>query len=150
MCALMGPSGAGKSTLLDLIADPRSPWFNRESAYVLQDDAHISTLTVEETVEYSAWTRMQEGTTVQQRKARVQDLLALMGLDHIKDSYVGDSFNKGISGGQLKRLSIAVEIVSLPNLIFLDGMYNLLCVYILLMSFLCVPWLACYRAHFWS
>jgi ATP-binding cassette, subfamily G (WHITE), member 2, PDR len=79
MCALMGPSGAGKSTLLDLIADrkkvgiwsgeilvnqrPRSPFFNRDSAYVLQDDVHISTLTVEETIYYAAWTRMPEGTS---------------------------------------------------------------------------------------
>lgn len=136
MCALMGPSGAGKSTLLDLIADrklvgvwsgdilinqvPRSPWFNRDSAYVLQDDVHIGTLTCEETIRYAAWSRMPEGTTVEQREARVKQLLEMMGISHVKDSYVGDALHKGISGGQMKRLSIAVEIVSLPNLIFLD------------------------------
>jgi ABC-type multidrug transport system ATPase subunit len=99
---------------------PRSPFFNRDSAYVLQDDVHISTLTVEETIYYAAWTRMPEGTTQNQMKARVTQLLEMMGLDHVKDSIVGDAMTKGISGGQLKLLSIAVEIVSLPNLIFLD------------------------------
>ena len=44
----------------------------------------------------------------------------MMGLEHVKESRIGDSMTKGISGGQLKRLSIAVEIVSLPSLIFLD------------------------------
>lgn len=142
MCALMGPSGAGKSTLLDLVADrklvgvwsgeilvnqhPRSPWFNRDSAYVLQDDVHIATLTVEETIKYAAWTRMPEGTPIEQRDARVRHLLEMMGLSHVKNSIVGDAMHKGISGGQLKRLSIAVEIVGLPNLIFLDGMIILL------------------------
>eukprot|EP01035_Chromulina_nebulosa_P017867 gene17867-23483_t len=136
MCALMGPSGAGKSTLLDLVADrkligtwsgeifvnkrPRSPWFNRESAYVLQDDVHIPTLTVEETLYFAAWSRMVEGTSQEEMKKRVAMLLDMMGLLHVKDSIVGDALRKGISGGQLKRLSIAVEIVSLPSLIFLD------------------------------
>lgn len=136
MCALMGASGAGKSTLLDLLANrkhigawggeilinrkPRSHVFNRDSAYVLQDDVHIATLTVEETIRYAAWTRMPEGTTVAQREHRVKFLLDMMGISHVKDSIVGDPMHKGISGGQLKRLSIAVEIVHLPNLIFLD------------------------------
>ena len=92
----------------------------RDSAYVLQDDVHISTLTVGETIMYAAWTRMPEETTEQAKKARVAQLLDMMGLNHVKDSIVGDAMNKGISGGQLKRLSIAVEIVHLPNLIFLD------------------------------
>lgn len=119
------------STLLDLIADRklvgtwsgeiyvnkrvRSPWFNRESAYVLQDDVHIGTLTVEETILFAAWTRMEEGTPKDKRQQRVTQLLDMMGLTHVKDSIVGDALRKGISGGQLKRLSIAVEIVALPS-----------------------------------
>lgn len=50
---------------------------------------------------------------------RVDHLLEMMGLSHVKDRIVGDGMMKGISGGQLKRLSIAVEIVSMPRLIFL-------------------------------
>lgn len=98
----------------------RSLYFNRESAYVLQDDAHIATLTVEETLIYAAWFRMVEGTTKRQVQERVEYLLETIGLSHVRGSIVGDALNKGISGGQLKRLSIAVEIVALPGLIFLD------------------------------
>ena len=50
---------------------------------------------------------------------KVDHLLEIMGLSHVKDRIVGDVMTKGISGGKLKRLSIAVEIVSMPRLIFL-------------------------------
>jgi ABC-type multidrug transport system ATPase subunit len=136
MCALMGPSGAGKSTLLDLMAGRklvgnwsgemlfndsiRSPYFCRDSAYVLQDDFHLATLTVEETIYFSARVKMSDIHSERQIHNRVNSLLRLMKLEHIRDRYVGDALHKGISGGQLKRLSIATEIVHLPNLIFLD------------------------------
>ncbi len=136
LCALMGPSGAGKSTLMDLIAgrtesgvwsgeilvngEPRNHLFSRNSAYVLQDDLHIPELTVEETVLYSAWSRLPEETTLAQRQHRVDLILDMLGLSHVRSSIVGDSMKKGLSGGQLKRLSIAVEIVTLPTVIFLD------------------------------
>lgn len=97
----------------------RSPTFQRETAYVLQDDMHMPTLTVEETIFYAAWCRMMEGVSSEQIQERVDLLLEMMGLDHIRNSIVGDAMHKGISGGQLKRLSIAVEIVALPELIFL-------------------------------
>ena len=124
------------STLLDLIAkrkltgtwsgdiyindSPRSPLFSRETAYVLQDDIHISTLTVEETLLYAAWTRLDEGISIDDKQKRVDELLELMGLSHVRHSMIGDPMTKGISGGQLKRLSIAVEIIPLQKLIFLD------------------------------
>lgn len=136
MCALMGPSGAGKSTLLDMIADrklygfwsgeiyvdglPRTDDFHLRTAYVLQDDVHIATLTVEETLYYSAWTRVIALRTPQQIQERVDTLLEMMGISHIRNSIVGDSMTKGISGGQMKRLSIALELVNLPDVIFLD------------------------------
>ena len=63
---------------------------------------------------------MAEGTTKEEMHKRVDMLLELMGMSHVRASIVGDGLHKGISGGQLKRLSIAVEIVALPNLISLD------------------------------
>eukprot|EP01039_Chlorochromonas_danica_P003350 gene3350-3673_t len=136
MCALMGPSGAGKSTLLDMIADrklygfwsgeiyidgkPRTEGFRLRTAYVLQDDVHIPTLTVEESLYYSAWTRVPSLKTPEQIQERVDTLLNMMGLTHVRRSIVGDSMTKGISGGQMKRLSIAIELVNLPDVIFLD------------------------------
>jgi ABC-type multidrug transport system ATPase subunit/ABC-type multidrug transport system permease subunit len=124
------------STLLDLLADrkligqwagdiyfnhgPRSKFFDRDSAYILQDDLHYGTLTVRETIYYSACFKLPEGTSKAEIEQRVDELLRLMGLSHVQDSLVGDQTHKGISGGQMKRLSIAVEIVSMPDLIFLD------------------------------
>ncbi|RYH11928.1 ATP-binding cassette domain-containing protein, partial [archaeon] len=124
------------STLLDLLADrkedglwsghilfnggARSKWFRRDSAYILQDDMHIPTLTVKETLQFAASTRLPEGSGREAIEERVSALLNIMGLEHIKDSMVGGSGIRGISGGQLKRLSIAVEIVALPDVIFLD------------------------------
>jgi len=110
---------------------PRSPTFQRETAYVLQDDLHMATLTVEETIYYAAWSRMLEGTSHVERNGRVELLLEMMGLTHVRTSVVGDAMHKGISGGQMKRLSIAVEIVALPELIFL-GWYHISRVFLLL------------------
>jgi ATP-binding cassette, subfamily G (WHITE), member 2 len=138
MCAIIGPSGAGKSTLLDMLSSrkttgimagrvlvnqrPRSPSFNRQSAYVLQDDVHIAELTVAETIMYSVWTRLPEGTSGEAMNERVRVLLDVMGLTQVRDSMVGSKLVKGISGGQKKRLSIAESIAALPPLVFLDGM----------------------------
>ena len=135
MVALMGPSGAGKSTLLDLIANRKihgklsgqvlingktwSKSFHRETAYCLQDDMHFPILTVEETIRYAAWTRMPRGTSAEAMEERVDLMISMMGLSHVRQTRVGGSHVKGISGGQMKRLSIAVEIISLPSLIFL-------------------------------
>ena len=79
----------------------------------------MPTLTVAETIYYAAWAKMPEGTTVDQLNERVDLLLEMMGLPHIRNSIVGDAMHKGISGGQLKRLSIAVGIVHMPDLVFL-------------------------------
>lgn len=99
---------------------PRSRWFSRDSAYILQDDLHIPTLTVRETIYFAACCKLREGTSKEAINQRVQELLEITGLHVVQDTIVGDPSRKGISGGQLKRLSIAVEIVSLPKTIFLD------------------------------
>jgi ABC-type multidrug transport system ATPase subunit len=107
---LQGPSGAGKSTLLDLLANrkqsgiwcgdilvnqrPRSAFFHRDSAYVLQDDLHLATLTVRETLYYAAWVKLPEGTSEVAREKRVDFLLKMMGLEHVHDSPVGDAMQK--------------------------------------------------------
>jgi ATP-binding cassette subfamily G (WHITE) protein 2 len=66
-------------------------------------------------------TRLPDSVSDSEREDRVQSLLKMLGIDHVKDSLVGNAMIKGISGGQKKRLSVAVEIVNLPNFIFLDG-----------------------------
>lgn len=136
MCALMGASGAGKSTLLDVLAGrkntgelrgeimfngaPKTRLLMKSAAYVMQDNVHIGVLTVRESLRYAAQLRLKETMTADAKEKRVQKILDMLGLDAVGDSIVGDENVRGISGGQLKRLSIAVEIVSLPDLIFLD------------------------------
>jgi len=142
MTALMGPSGAGKSTLLDIIScrkndgtvrgdvlfnnksifsSPRPiQSFARSIAYVLQDDLHMGTLTVFETLDFAARLKLDDSFGLKERKDRVEKMISMLGLGKVRDSLVGDSFIKGLSGGQLKSLSIGVEAISIPDVIFLD------------------------------
>jgi ABC-type multidrug transport system ATPase subunit len=73
---------------------PRTAFFHRDSAYVLQDDMHLPTLTVRETLWYAAWVKLPEGTSVEEREARVLFLLNMMGLQHVQESRVGDAMQK--------------------------------------------------------
>lgn len=136
MCALMGASGAGKSTLLDVLAGRKTTGditgdilFNgtertaaimRSSAYVLQDNVHIGVLTVRESMYYAGELRLKETLSAKSKEKQIQKVMDMLGLSEVADTVVGDENVRGISGGQCKRLSIGVEIVSLPDLIFLD------------------------------
>ena len=137
MCALMGASGAGKSTLLDVLAMRKTTGdiegdilFNgrectasvlRSSAYVMQDNVHIGVLTVRQTLTYACRLRMDEKKfDDKKRNARVNKIMDMLGLTEHAGTIVGNEYIRGISGGQTKRLSIGVEIVNLPDLIFLD------------------------------
>ena len=137
LCYLMGPSGAGKTTLLEVLAgrlqvgtlrgdvlfngQPRDGTYWRESSYLKQDDVHIAQLTVQETLRFAARLRMNgQLFSDAEREARVRMVADLLGLDVCLHSICGDAMNRGISGGQLKRLSIGVEIMNMPSLIFLD------------------------------
>ncbi|KAB2621516.1 ABC transporter G family member 11-like [Pyrus ussuriensis x Pyrus communis] len=106
--ALMGPSGSGKSTLLDALSSrlAANAFF---LAYVTQDDNLIGTLTVRETISYSA-------------RLMLPDKMAWseMGLQDCADTVIGNWHLRGISGGEKRRLSIALEILTRPRLLFLD------------------------------
>jgi ABC-type multidrug transport system ATPase subunit len=137
----MGPSGAGKSTLLDLLACrkdeglrhgsvtlngyalPTRPaaqaLLRRNLGYVLQGDAHWPHLTVRETVAFAAALRMHGTADAAVHAARVALVLGLLRLDEIADVRVG-SRRQAITDGEMKRLSVAVEMASLPTLLFCD------------------------------
>lgn len=134
-----GPSGSGKTTLLSTIAlrlntrvmeiegDIRlngreydSTILKSMSAYVMQDDLLHADLTVAETLHWASLLRMPLDTTETERTERVQKVVDLMGIEHCRDTIVGNTRRKGISGGERKRLSIAVELLNRPKLIFLD------------------------------
>lgn len=136
--AIMGSSGGGKTTLLNALALRLDSYIamrgdvtlngrpyqknllKQMSAYVMQDDVLMAELSVEETMVFTAKLRMLPGSTKEDRKARSDELLALLGIDHVKDVKVGNSVKKGISGGERKRLGIAMELLNRPALLFLD------------------------------
>lgn len=135
----LGSSGSGKTTLLSTIAlrlntrvmevegDIRlngreydTTILKSMSAYVMQDDLLHAELTVAETLYWASLLRMPLDTTNEDRNDRVQEVIDLMGIEHCRDTIVGNTRRKGISGGERKRLCIAVELLNRPKLIFLD------------------------------
>ncbi|XBI42590.1 hypothetical protein VPH35_126902 [Triticum aestivum] len=121
--AIMGPSGCGKTTLLDTLAgrldtDLRSKGDIRingrrqrlafgTSAYVTQEDVLMATLTVREAIYYSAQIQLPDTMLLSDKLARADEAIQEWG-------------SPGISGGQRKRLSICLEILTRPRLLFLD------------------------------
>lgn len=136
--AIMGSSGGGKTTLLNALSLRLDSYINltgdlmmngspytkgylkNMSAYVMQDDVLMAELSVEETMTFTAKMRMNKNSSVEERQARSDELLELLGIDHVKDVKVGNSIKKGISGGERKRLCIAMELLNRPSLLFLD------------------------------
>lgn len=134
--AFAGSSGAGKTTLLEILAGeivpcrvfgrvlvndrPMHPdYFRKVSGYVTQDEALFPLLSVEETLMYSARLRL-AGAGKVEASARVQKLLEELGLEHIAGVRIGDESNRGISGGEKRRVSIGVELVHDPAVLLID------------------------------
>ena len=137
--AIMGASGGGKTTLLstlslrldsnviDVVGEFRlngakysKHILKSMSAYVMQDDLLHAELTVFETLSYAANLRLPKGFTKEQRADRVEEVLALMGISYCKEVIIGDTRRKGISGGERKRVCVAIELLTMPKLVFLD------------------------------
>lgn len=134
--ALMGPSGSGKSTLLDALASRlaanaflsgtillnghKTKLSFGTAAYVTQDDTLIGTLTVRETIAYSAQLRLPDNMPWSEKQALIESTIIEMGLQDCADTVVGNWHLRGISGGEKRRVSIALEILMRPRLLFLD------------------------------
>ncbi|KAJ4917756.1 ABC transporter G family member 13 [Raphanus sativus] len=134
--AIMGPSGSGKSTLLDALAGrlagnvvmngkvlvngkKRRLDFGT-SAYVTQEDVLLGTLTVRESIAYSAHLRLPSKLSRKEISDIVEATITDMGLQECSDRTIGNWHMRGISGGEKKRLSIAIEVLTKPRLLFLD------------------------------
>ncbi|MES1912798.1 MAG: hypothetical protein MHM6MM_005020 [Cercozoa sp. M6MM] len=139
LTAIMGSSGAGKTTLLNLLSkrtkstdlvdfggsvrvngkEASSADMRRRSAYVLQQDLLLGTLTVRESLEFAAEMRLPhlERTEIEER---VTTLISELSLDKCADTRIGDASKRGLSGGELKRACIGTELVSNPSLLFCD------------------------------
>ena len=133
-----GPSGSGKTTLLNSLAcrlDKSTKWsgelrlngqkysmhdLKMHAGYVMQDDLLNGNLTVLETLRYTAELRLPRSLSAQDREARIQEVMDQMGLTRVKDVIVGTPVKKGVSGGERKRLCVAMELLTRPLLLFLD------------------------------
>ncbi|KAJ1650668.1 FAD-dependent urate hydroxylase [Dispira simplex] len=135
--AIMGASGAGKTTFLDILARRNKTGdiqgdiqvngrtvgeaeFKRVVGFVDQEDTLMPTLTVYETILYSALLRLPRDMSRAAKQARVLETLHELDIMHIKDSRIGNATTRGISGGEKRRVSIACELVTSPSILFLD------------------------------
>ncbi|KAL0376976.1 UNVERIFIED_CONTAM: ABC transporter G family member 1 [Sesamum calycinum] len=135
--AVMGASGSGKSTLIDALANRMakgsvkgSVKLNGEelesrllkviSAYVMQDDLLFPMLTVEETLMFAAEFRLPRTLSKSKKKLRVQALIDQLGLRNATKTVIGDEGHRGVSGGERRRVSIGIDIIHDPILLFLD------------------------------
>lgn len=132
MLAVVGPTGAGKSTLLKAITGFRPPdegsvlidghdlYANFDElrlriGYVPQDDILHPQLTIRRALRYGAELRFPAETTVEERDARVEEVMSELGLTERADLQI-----ERLSGGQRKRTSVALELLTKPSLLFLD------------------------------
>ncbi|KAL5197860.1 hypothetical protein ABZP36_001372, partial [Zizania latifolia] len=90
------------------------------SAYVTQENVLMATLTVTEAVRYSAQLQLPDSMPIAEKRARADRAIQQMGLTAVADLRIGGRVCKGISGGQRKRVSICVELLASPALLFLD------------------------------
>ncbi|XP_057438482.1 pleiotropic drug resistance protein 1-like [Lotus japonicus] len=137
LTALMGVTGAGKTTLMDVLAGRKTggyiggnitvsghpkkhETFARISGYCEQNDIHSPHVTVYESLLYSAWLRLSPDIDAETRKMFIEEVMELVELKPLRHALVGLPGVNGLSTEQRKRLTIAVELVANPSIIFMD------------------------------
>jgi len=134
---LMGPSGAGKTTLMNALNGYCPPTsgtvligghdlyveyarFAGKLGYVPQDDIMHRELTVGQALHYTAQLRFPPETPAETIETRIADVLRQLNLESTVDTRIGSPERKGISGGQRKRVNLAMELLTDPAVLFLD------------------------------
>lgn len=137
LTALVGSSGAGKTTLMDVLAGRKTGGyiegdikisgypkeqrtFARISGYVEQYDIHSPQVTVEESLWFSSSLRLPKEVSKEKKHEFVEEVMRLVELDTLRYALVGLPGSSGLSTEQRKRLTIAVELVANPSIIFMD------------------------------
>ena len=135
LLAIMGPSGCGKTTLLNILSrrltnsvtgtlllDGTSlddETLRGISTYVEQEDHLIGSLTVRETIDFAAKFALPGNIGAYERSVRTDEMLQNFGLVSVKNSKIGTPLQRGISGGQKRRVTTASQLITLPKIIFL-------------------------------
>lgn len=133
MCAIIGASGSGKTTLLNVIAQRTKAnkmkqtgdiYYGDEkditkvnTAYVVQQDILTTTLTVRETLRYAAELRLR--LPRHDREQIVEQIILQLGLKECANTRIGSTWNRGCSGGEKRRVSVAIQLLKRPSLMFL-------------------------------
>ncbi|KAF5371340.1 hypothetical protein D9758_004088 [Tetrapyrgos nigripes] len=139
MMAILGPSGAGKTTLVEILAGKHKignitgtvafPSTSSLAArrprigFVPQLDILPPMLTVHEALMFAAHLRLPESVRELEKRQRVDTLMAKLGIAHLRNTRIGDNSGKkarGISGGEMRRVSIGLELVATPDVLILD------------------------------
>lgn len=134
--AIIGSSGSGKTSVLntlshrvgggrlkatgDITYNGNSKLSSIRSAYVMQQDILLPTLTVRETLRYAAELRLPPPTTDKERLKVVEEVILELGLKECANTRIGNSTHQGCSGGEKRRTSLAVQMLSNPSVLFLD------------------------------
>lgn len=134
--AILGPSGSGKSTLLNALAGrlhgngltgtilANSSKLNRtilrRTGFVTQDDILYPHLTVRETLIFCSMLRLPRALPREAKVAAAESVITELGLSKCENTIIGNSFIRGVSGGERKRVSIAHEMLVDPALLILD------------------------------
>ncbi|KAG2442858.1 hypothetical protein HXX76_002937 [Chlamydomonas incerta] len=138
LTAVMGASGSGKTTLLNVLAGfykaqdkltgdilvngkpVTKEKIRRISGFVHQEDVILHTMTVREALDFAAALKLPSSMTAAQKSQRAMEVAQLLNLHKSLDSVVGSAMIKGISGGEKRRLSLGMEMVTEPAILFLD------------------------------
>lgn len=140
---ILGPSGCGKTTLLHAMAQrlhgsigtnyrimgdvlynsavPSEDVIRSLTSFVVQDDdALVATLTVRETLQFAARIRLPKWMSKEEKAAKADEVIIKLGLKAVANNIIGDAMTKGISGGEKRRVSIAIQILTDPKILLLD------------------------------
>lgn len=136
LTAIIGGSGSGKTSILNTMSHRMSSTRLKtsgsvlysgspklatiRSAYVMQQDILIPTLTVRETLLYAAELRLPPPTSSAERQRVVEDVILELGLKECADTRIGNNIHRGCSGGEKRRTSLGVQMLANPSVLFLD------------------------------
>ncbi|MFS7973050.1 putative ABC-type sulfate transporter [Helianthus anomalus] len=136
LMAVLGPSGSGKSTLLNALAGrlpehcfsgkvlangrKMSKTVLKRTGFVTQDDVLYPHLTVRETLIFCALLRLPRSLSRQEKTEVADSVIAELGLSKCKNTIIGNTFIRGVSGGERKRVCIAHEMLMNPSMLILD------------------------------
>lgn len=136
LTAIIGSSGSGKTSMLnsmchrikggrlktsgDVLYNGNPDLTSIHNAYVKQHDILLPTLTVRETLLYAAELRLPPPTSPNERRQVVEDVILELSLKECANTRIGNNINKGCSGGEKRRTSLGVQMLSNPSVLFLD------------------------------